>query len=365
MIKSNLFNQLEETYKNKKVFVTGHTGFKGSWLIKTLNILGAKTMGYSLKPQNKIDLINFIPESKSFTSIIGDIRDLKKLNKKILEFQPDFIFHLAAQPIVRLSYINPIETYETNVIGTLNLLESIKTIVNPCAIIIITTDKVYKNIESNYPYKEDDKLGGYDPYSSSKACSELLVDSYRNSFYNLEKFSQHNKAIAVARAGNIIGGGDWSLDRLVPDIAKSIKDNKTIIIRNPNAVRPWQHVLDALIGYLTLGEKLITSPKTYSKEYNFGPNNDKFFNVKDIMDMILSAWGKGQYIIEKSEHDFHEAQQLILDTNRAHKELNWYPKIDTVKSVFLTVEWYKKFNNNNSLAESITQNQIMEVLNYE
>ena len=354
--------RLENIYNGKKIFITGHTGFKGSWLIKIFDILGAQTTGYSLKPKNEFDLINCFNELCNHNSVIGDIRDLEKLNSSIKEFKPDFIFHLAAQPIVRYSYKNPIETYETNVMGTLNLLESVKNLSNPCSLIMITTDKVYKNTESIYPHREDDKLGGYDPYSSSKACSELLIASYRDSFFNIENYNLHKKAIAVARAGNIIGGGDWSEDRLIPDLASSLYNKQKLIIRSPNSVRPWQHVIDALIGYLILGEKLSLNPNKFSQEYNFGPYANNTYTVKNILDKFVNLWGDGDYIIEEKLDKMHETNKLILDISKSTSDLDWKPLITTDKAIELTADWYKKAYKDQTIIEKITENQIMTYL---
>ncbi len=257
-------------YNKKKILVTGHTGFKGSWLTLFLNELNADIMGISLPPKTAEDFFVVNKLDKLCDSHILDITNFLSVQKKITQFQPDLIFHLAAQPLVRYSYLHPLETFQTNVMGTANILEAVKNIQSPCAIVVITTDKVYQNKEWNYPYRENDRLGGKDPYSASKACVEMLISSYQNSFFNPKDFGVHHKALATARAGNVIGGGDWSEDRLVPDIIRAIKNNSEIIVRNPEAVRPWQHILEAASGYLLLGEKLYQDPIKYSGAWNFG-----------------------------------------------------------------------------------------------
>jgi len=239
----------ENTYKGKKIFLSGHTGFKGSWMLTWLHQLGAEVRGYALTPENENDLYNLINGDKLCNSVIGDIRDKEKLVNTIIDFQPDFIFHLAAQPLVRRSYEMPLYTFEVNVNGTVHLLEAIRNLQKKCTVVIITTDKVYENQETDYAYREDDKLGGYDPYSASKAAAEIVVSSYRNSFFNPADYEKHKKAIATARAGNVIGGGDRAADRIVPDIIHALETGMPVIVRNPYAVRPWQHVLDPLSGY--------------------------------------------------------------------------------------------------------------------
>ena len=335
-------------YQDKKVFVTGHTGFKGTWLIQILNNLGATIKGYALEPESEISLFSDINGEALCESIIDDLRNRTALSKAILDFEPDFIFHLAAQPLVRLSYQIPSETFEVNAIGTANLLDAVRLLKKKCTVVLITTDKVYYNYEWDYPYRENDRLGGYDPYSASKACCELLIDSYRNSFFNRSKYNEHLKGIAVARAGNVIGGGDWSKDRLIPDITKSLNGSSEIIIRNPNSVRPWQHVIEPLFGYLELGIKLYHEPLKYSQAYNFGPNNSDNLTVEAIVKKSISIWGNGKYFIESNEHNPHEAGLLKLDISKVLKELNWKPVFDANITLERTIGWYKKYFNGES-----------------
>ena len=346
MEKMVTFKELQKVYKGKKVFLTGHTGFKGSWMLQTLNLLGAEVMGYALAPQTSNDLYTVIDGDKLCESIIADIREKQLLENKILAFQPDYIFHLAAQPLVRLSYEIPSETYEVNAIGSAYVLDSIRKLEKKCSVVMITTDKVYHNNEWVYPYREIDRLGGFDPYSASKACAELLIDSYRNSFFNLNDIEKHKKGIAVARAGNVIGGGDWSKDRLIPDIIRSLVENKTIIIRNPRSIRPWQHVMEPIIGYLMLGMKLAENPKAFSEAFNFGPNPEDNMSVEDLVKLAINEWGAGDYQVEHQINAPHEAGLLMLDISKVKEKLEWKPSIDSLKSIKLTIEFYKNFSGN-------------------
>jgi len=276
---------LKSFYSGKKIFITGHTGFKGSWLTALLSNLGAEIKGYALESEYEHSLFEVLQPLQISNSIIADIRDNKKLEHELISFEPDYIFHLAAQPLVRRSYKIPAETFEINVVGTANLLEAATLLSKKCTIVVITTDKVYENKEKDILYKEEDSLGGYDPYSASKACAELVVSSFRNSFFSMEKIGLNHKAIACARAGNVIGGGDWSTDRIMPDIIRSLKLQEVIELRNPKSVRPWQHVLEPLIGYLKLGALLNDKPEKYSKSYNFGPLSEDHLSVKELVEV--------------------------------------------------------------------------------
>jgi len=359
----SLFQKLKETYNGKKVFLTGHTGFKGSWMLKTLSLLGADIKGYALEPNTKDDLFYLINGNSICDSIIADLRDKSRLEKEILDFQPDFVFHLAAQPLVRLSYDIPAETFEVNVIGTANVLDAVRLLNNKCDVVLITTDKVYHNNEWIYPYRENDRLGGYDPYSASKACAELLINSYRNSFFNNKTYANHQKTLAVARAGNVIGGGDWSKDRLIPDIARAFAINKPVIIRNPNSVRPWQHVLEPVIGYLLLGDNLSKKPLEFNQAYNFGPNMSDALSVYDMLKLATKSWGKGEFQLEYDESQPHEAGLLMLDISKAVSELKWQPKMTASKAVCMTIDWYKEFVINRSKIQRFTEMQIEDILN--
>ena len=337
-------NELINTYSGKRVFLTGHTGFKGSWLIKILHDFGAVIKGYALAPENEINLYTEINGDSLCASVIRDLRDREALKKAVVDFQPDYIFHLAAQPLVRLSYEIPSETFEVNAIGTANLLDSVRLLEKKCNVVLITTDKVYHNNEWERPYKESDRLGGYDPYSASKACCELIIDSYKNSFFNINKYDQHQKAIAVARAGNVIGGGDWSKDRLIPDIAKALHAKKEVIIRSPKAVRPWQHVIEPLFGYLELGFKLNSDTIRYSQAYNFGPNTDDALSVEEMVVKSIKCWESGTYFVELNNNNPHEAGLLKLDISKALTDLNWKPVLNADKAIERTINWYKNKN---------------------
>lgn len=333
---------LAHFYNNKKVFVTGHTGFKGSWLLLLLKELGATVKGYALQPEYEPSLFSIINAGSLSESVIADIRDINHLKKEIAIFQPDYVFHLAAQPLVRRSYTIPAETFEVNVAGTANLLESISALSNKCTIVVITTDKVYENKEQHILYKEDDALGGYDPYSASKACTELVVGSFRNSFFNITQFDKHQKALASARAGNVIGGGDWSTDRIIPDIIRSLQAKQNIIVRNPSSVRPWQHVLEPLTGYLLLGGLLNQHHEKYSTAFNFGPLPGDHLTVKDLVKKAIESWGSGDWTDASNPGQPHEAGLLQLDITKAQQELKWIPKLDAASSINWAIDWYKQ-----------------------
>jgi CDP-glucose 4,6-dehydratase len=342
-------------YNNRKVYVTGHTGFKGSWMSCVLNTLGAKQAGYSLGPNTNpshFEILNLVKEN----STIGDLSDFQLLKKSIYSFQPEILFHLAAQPLVRESYKNPLNTYQTNVIGTLNVLEAIRECPSIKAIVIITTDKVYKNREWLYPYREEDELGGYDIYSSSKACAEILVKSYQQSFYNLNDYKKnHRVLIATARAGNVIGGGDWSADRLIPDLVKSASSQQVTNIRNPAAVRPWQHVLDCIHGYLMLGAELLLEKKEFACPWNFAPYSFESKTVKEVAEIAKSVWGNIEIASPVIQGNLHEANLLKLDNSKALSELNWKPRWNTEAAIEKTIEWYKEYYINRNI---ITYKQI-------
>jgi CDP-glucose 4,6-dehydratase len=346
-------------FENKKILITGHSGFKGGWLTKILHGMGASIMGISLPPKTKDDFYNTTKLEKYCLTEYFNILEKAKLSSKIIQFEPDIIFHLAAQPLVRYSYNYPEETFSTNVIGTLNILDSLKEIKNKVAVVIVTTDKVYQNLEWSYPYRENDRLGGYDPYSASKACAELVVRAYRQSYFNLDMYDKHEKSLATVRAGNVIGGGDWSQDRLLPDIMRSIRNGEKIVIRNPNAIRPWQHVLEPLWGYIELSEKLYNLPKRYSGEWNFGPFPEDSLRVENLVKNILEIMGKGDCKIEESPSSLHEAQVLKLDISKSLNNLDWKPRLLPMQALEWTANWYKKyFENMDSDMSIFTEYQI-------
>ena len=351
----------KRTFESKRVFLTGHTGFKGSWMTIWLQMIGAIVKGYSLKPE-KESLFNMIKPKLDIESVIADIRNAEKLKKEILSFKPDFIFHFAAQPLVRESYAIPVETFEVNVMGTINLLESLKSYIKPCICVIATTDKVYKNIEKNYAYKESDQLGGYDPYSASKAAAEIAVESFRLSFFNPENFYKHKKSIATARAGNVIGGGDFAKDRIVPDIYKSLREGKIISVRNPLAVRPWQHVLEPLNGYLTLAAKMKSNPVKFASSFNFGPRKKDAFSVKDLVKLSIESWKAGSFEIVNDKKNVHEANLLMLDIKKAGKELNWKPLWNGKTAISKAINWYKKCSYDSQFAFQLCEDDVREYI---
>ena len=336
-------------YSGKKVFVTGHTGFKGTWFTGLLQMAGARIKGYALAPESAPSLFTAMAPGLKLENVIADIRDNKKLQEAIHTFQPDFVFHLAAQALVRRSYEIPAETFDVNVTGTANLLEAVNMLDRKCTVVVITTDKVYENKEAHHYYNENDRLGGYDPYSASKAATEIVVSSFRNSFFPLSAFSSHQKAIASARAGNVIGGGDWNKDRIIPDIIRALKANEPVDVRNPNAVRPWQHVLEPLNGYLLLGMLLDMDPVKYSGAYNFGPLPEDHLAVKDLVEIAISCWGESalpgaqaSWVNRSDATAVHEAGLLKLDISKARQVLNWQPALSSKKAIELTIDWYKQ-----------------------
>lgn len=329
-------------FYRKRIFITGHTGFKGSWLLAALHKFGADVKGYALEPEQPGGLFDYLQPLSIVRSVINDIRHKNILEEELLSFQPDIIYHLAAQPLVRRSYKIPAETFDINVTGTANLLEAAAKLKNKCSIIVITTDKVYQNKEQDILYKEEDVLGGHDPYSASKACAELVADSFRKSFFNVTEYSSHQKALSTVRAGNVIGGGDWSTDRLLPDIINFLVTGKPILIRNPDAVRPWQHVLEAITGYLLLAMKLHIYPEKFSQPFNFGPQPADHLPVKEVVENAINIWGAGSWQDVSDKNQPHEAGLLKLDISKAIKALNWKPKLNAYEAIRWTIDWYKQ-----------------------
>ena len=330
-------------FAGKTILITGHTGFKGSWLCIWLKELGAKVVGYSLEPYTERD--NFVVSclKDKINHIIGDVRNFKSLYKVFEKYQPEFVFHLAAQPIVRESYDNPKETYDINIGGTMNVLECCRLNDSARVIINVTSDKCYENKEWIWGYRESDPMGGYDPYSSSKGCSELITAAYRKSFFNLINFEKHGKSLSSVRAGNVIGGGDWQKDRLIPDCIRALENNKPIEIRNPSAIRPWQHVLEPLNGYLLLASKMYKEPQKYCGAWNFGPNHESIITVGEIVDMIVEKWGSGSWIDKSNQDEPHETNLLSLDISKAKTYLKWAPVCDIETTVVKTIDWYKEY----------------------
>ena len=343
---------MQEFWNGKKILITGHTGFKGSWLAFWLKLLGAEVGGYSLAPETSPNLFENLQLENQINSVIGDIRDLPEFEQTVRAFQPEIIFHLAAQSLVRKSYREPLETYTTNVIGTVNVLEAVRRADSVKAVVVVTTDKVYENKEWLWAYRENERLGGFDPYSNSKACAELAVAAYRNSF-----FATGDCLIATARAGNVIGGGDWSEDRLLPDVFRSLIFGESLKIRYPFAVRPWQHVLEPLAGYLTLAERLYNGEKNCAEAWNFGPSDEDSKPVGWILEEIKRVWNEPVNWRIGTEKQPHEANLLKLDSIKARTELKWSPKLNINDAVKLTAEWYRGYKNKTDLID-LTKNQI-------
>ena len=338
---------LKSVFKGKRVFLTGHTGFKGAWLLQILNWLGAHIKGYSLEPEKSNDLYNQISGDRlCYTSVIADICDKQKLTTELVRFEPDFVFHLAAQALVKRGYEMPSYTFMVNVQGTAHVLDAIKSLKTPCIGVMITTDKVYDNPERGIPFNEDDKLGGYDPYSASKAAAEIVIDSYRRSFFNPAFYLQHHKSIAAARAGNVIGGGDFSDNRIIPDIVRSISFDEPVGLRNPASIRPWQHVLEPLGAYLLLAAKLTEDPLRYATAYNFGPNPEDMLTVEELTKIFFNAYGYGSHKNLALENMPHEAKLLLLDSTKALVELGWKSKMNAETAIELTSKWYADKHNN-------------------
>lgn len=329
------------TFNKKKVLVTGHTGFKGSWLCLLLHKLGSDVYGYALEPPTTPSLFEEANIAKIVTSHMGDVRDLDTLQHFFQEVQPEIVIHMAAQPLVRESYRIPVETYATNVMGTVNVMEACRQCKSVKAIVNVTTDKCYENREWHWGYRENEPMGGYDPYSNSKGCSELVTASYRNSYFNPAQYAEHGVALASARAGNVIGGGDWAGDRLIPDFIRAISKGEKVRIRSPFAIRPWQHVLEPLSGYLVLAEKLYTEGVQFSEGWNFGPEDSDAKNVEWITKSICTLWGDGASFVVDSNPQPHEANYLKLDCSKAKAKLDWKPRWNIEKALESIVEWNK------------------------
>jgi CDP-glucose 4,6-dehydratase len=339
MVVTDLF---EGIYKNRNVLITGHTGFKGSWLAFWLAQMGANVVGYSLPPNSEpshFDLLGL-----RLASVLADIRDQKKLEETFWAFRPEIVFHLAAQPLVRLSYQQPFETFEVNAMGTARVLDACRKTDSVKAIVLITSDKCYENREWVWGYRENDAMGGYDPYSASKGCAELIAGSYRRCFFNIEEYGKsHNILLASCRAGNVIGGGDWSQDRLIPDIIRAIANNEKVRIRSPHATRPWQHLLEPLSGYLLVGRKLLEGKREYAEAWNFGPGDSGSITVEEVVRRVKRIWDRLDYEIPVLEHPHHEANLLKLDCSKAHFKLEWNNVWDISQTLDKTISWYRNF----------------------
>lgn len=350
-------DMFQDLYANKRVFVTGNTGFKGSWLTFWLKKLGADVLGYSLESKSNPNHFELLQENTP--TIYGNILDFESLEKAVKEHKPEIVFHLAAQPLVQVSYAQPTHTFETNVMGTVNIFEAIRKCDSVGAVINVTTDKVYENKERSKPYEEDEKLGGYDPYSASKACSEIVTASYRRSFFHPSEYGKtHHTLIATARSGNVIGGGDWAVDRLIPDIMRATVAGKRAEIRNPEATRPWQHVLEPLSGYLLLGSELLKGNTLAATAWNFGPETARELSVKDVLLSCQNHWEKIRFVFKETSLN-HEAGKLQLDSSKALRELQWKNTWDQTTSIKKTVDWYRAYYEQNKI---LTKEQFSEYL---
>ncbi len=331
-------------WRGRRVFVTGHTGFKGGWLSLWLASLGAQLRGYALDPISAPSLFSAVSLMDLVEDIRGDVRDYQHVESAILEFEPEVIFHLAAQPLVRRSYVDPLGTYATNIMGTAHVLEAVRKAPSVRAVVVVTTDKCYQNREWVWPYRETDRLGGFDPYASSKACAEIVSAAYRTSFFPADRTPGHHVALATARAGNVIGGGDWSEDRLIPDLIRGFLAECPVLIRRPSAVRPWQHVLEPLCGYLKLAEHLLTGDDRFADSFNFGPSGDDAWRVDRIADRLTTLWGHRASWIRDAEPSVHEDHYLRLDASKARVELDWTPRLNIERALEWTVEWFRAWS---------------------
>jgi CDP-glucose 4,6-dehydratase len=332
-----------EFWGGKRVLLTGHTGFKGGWLSLWLQSMGAKVVGYALAPPTQPSLFEIADVGKGITSINGDVRDLGHLRAVLAEHQPEIVFHMAAQAMVRYSYVEPVETYSTNVMGTVNLLEAVRGTGGVKAVVNVTSDKCYENREWVWGYRENEAMGGFDPYSNSKGCAELVTAAYRNSYFHPDKYHEHGVALATGRAGNVIGGGDWAEDRLIPDIMRAITQGQAVNIRNPHAIRPWQHVLEPLSGYLLLAKKLYKEGASCAEGWNFGPNDEDAKPVQWIVDSLTRAWGGGaSWALDAGDHP-HEAHYLKLDCSKAKARLDWQPRWRLEHTLGKIIDWQRAY----------------------
>jgi len=347
------------SWDGRRVFLTGHTGFKGGWLALWLNRLGAKVRGYALNPCTQPNMFTLASVASVLDDVRGDIRDYPKLESAIRDFAPDVVFHVAAQPLVRRSYADPVGTYATNVMGTVHVLEAVRKTPSVRAIVCVTTDKVYQNQEWAWPYRETDTLGGFDPYASSKACAEIVSAAYRSSFFSLEQANGRHISLATARAGNVIGGGDWSEDRLIPDLVRGFCSGQPVLIRRPSAIRPWQHVLEPLHGYMILAQKLLDEPARFASAFNFGPGDDDNWPVERIATKLVEMWGDAASWTRDADPGRHEAHYLRLDASKARSELGWEPRLKIETALEWTIDWYRAWHEGKNMAD-LTATQIGE-----
>lgn len=346
------------SFKEKKIFVTGHTGFKGAWLTFLLTEIGADVTGYALEPEGTRSHFDMLNLRFKINHITGDVRDAESLNQAVQSCQPEYVFHLAAQPLVKKSYDKPVETFSTNVMGSVNLLDAVRNCDSVKSLVYITSDKCYENVEWIWGYRENDRMGGHDPYSASKGAAEIVFSAYVRSYFN----ARHSLGAATTRAGNVIGGGDWALDRIIPDCIRAIESNIPIQIRNPQATRPWQHVLEPLSGYLLLAAKLRDEPQKYSGAWNFGPSSSEVRTVKEVASTIIKHLGKGSIEITGSADQHHEAMLLQLNCDKAHQVLHWAPRWHVEETLVATAEWYKCMLDGGNI-EAMTRKQLHNYFN--
>lgn len=346
-------------WKDRRVLLTGHTGFKGSWLSLWLEALGADATGYSLAPPTEPSLFEQAAVTNSIRSIVADLRDFDRLKSAIAECRPEVIIHMAAQTVVSRGYADPIETYSTNVMGTVHLFEALRQLEHPCAVVNVTSDKCYENNEWVWAYRENERMGGHDPYSNSKGCAELVTSAFRDSYFSPETFDRHGVALASARAGNVIGGGDWTANQLIPDLMRAFLGGRPCLIRNPLATRPWEFVLEPLRGYLMLAEALVRDPKSFASGWNFGPAEDDAKPVSWIADRLVQSWGRGaHWTLDEAAHP-HEAHLLKLDASKAKIYLKWRPVLPLDQALDWIVQWYRAFQEHGDLRQ-LTQSQIQQ-----
>ncbi|HEX8979460.1 MAG TPA: CDP-glucose 4,6-dehydratase [Parasulfuritortus sp.] len=351
-------------WSGRRVLMTGHTGFKGGWLSLWLQSMGAELVGFSLQPPTNPSLFEVAEVGKGMTSLIGDIRDLSHLRAVFAEYRPEIVIHMAAQPLVRYSYSEPVETYSTNVMGTVNILEAVRTTDSVRAVVNVTSDKCYENREWIWGYRENEPMGGYDPYSSSKGCAELVTAAYRRSYFSSTHHGEQGVALASVRAGNVIGGGDWAEDRLIPDILRAIEQGKPVNIRNPHAIRPWQHVLEPLAGYLMLAEKLYEEAAAYDEGWNFGANDEDAKPVQWIVEKLTQSWGEGaSWALDGGQHP-HEAHYLKLDCSKSKSRLGWQPRWNLEQALKAIIEWHQAYLRGSDMRE-LTLRQISEYRRYQ
>lgn len=353
--KETILEEVLRTWAGRRVFLTGHTGFKGSWLALWLSRLGARLRGYALDPCTEPNLFTLAAIGSVMDDVRGDVRDYSKLEAELRDFAPEVVFHLAAQPIVRRSYSDPVGTYATNIMGTVNVLEAVRNTPSVRAVVCVTTDKCYQNQEWIWPYRESDPLGGYDPYASSKACAEIVSAAYRSSFFAPEQLPKHRVALATARAGNVVGGGDWSEDRLIPDLVRGFSSGQPVLIRRPTSIRPWQHVLDPLHGYIMLAQELLAHHARFACAYNFGPSNEDIWSVERVVARFAEIWGDGASWVRDSAPNLHEDHVLRLDASKARAELGWQPQLNIETALEWTASWYRAWRQGANMVDFTTQ----------